>query len=1021
MKTFFRDYKSPTLFFILVVLLGAGFCFRRLQISLFPEITFPKLKIIADNGEQPVDMMMIAVTKPLEEAVREVPGTLNIRSTTSRGSTELNVLLDWKADIYRTQQLMESKISEISNSLPPSVRITVARMNPAILPVFGYSLEGKGRSLIELKKLALLTVKPFFAQIQGVGGVQVQGGKEKEYHIELKEDQMAELGITPQMISYAVGKSGIITSNGYLNDYRRLYLTLTDAGLDELDDLRRVVLRNDGTRTVTLEDVADLRIAEKVEYIKINANGREGVLVNILKQPEGDLMGLAANIEAKLPELQRILPGGVELKPIYRQSDFVKDSVKSVQDALLLGLGLAIFMTILFLRSFQASLTVLMAIPLTLGLTVIALYIIGYTVNIMTLGAIAAAVGLMIDDAIVVVEQFHRIKEEHPEISTLQAVMKGMKLLFPVLVGSTLSTLVIFIPFSLMTGVAGAYFKVLANTMIWALICSFLSVSLGLPFIYQVFSPRKRRQQEDVHPVRERRWVSFFIKHPWISLVFAALLIFVISSVPQKLQTGFLPEMDEGTIVLDYNSPPGTSIEETNRMLEHVDAIVAANPDVASYNRRTGTQMGFFITEPNRGDYLISLKKKRKNTTEEVISEIRQEVEYNLPVLTVDFGQVIGDMLGDLMSSVQPIEVKVFGNDPEKVRSIAGEVAAILEKTPGTADVFDGIVVAGPKISYLPDEAGLYRFGMTPADLQFQLATHTQGVIVGKLKEQEQLLDVRMRYPGYLNQSLDDIKNARIFLPDGSLAPLHLLTRIKVESGVPEVERENLQTLTAVTARLDNRDLGSVMKDIQNSVQSKIALPMGYRIEYGGSFAEQQQSFRELLAVLILATLLVFAVLLVLFRDLRVALVIIFVSVLGMAGCYLALLMTGTPLNVGSYTGIIMIVGIIAENAIFTFQQFQVAHSTHTVDQALGYAIAARLRPKLMTAASAIIALLPLALGIGTGAQMHQPLAVAVIGGLILALPLLLIVLPTMLRLVFHRKALSIDSDGTGITSETIE
>ncbi|MCB0552267.1 MAG: efflux RND transporter permease subunit [Phaeodactylibacter sp.] len=1004
MNFFFEKYKTPILFFILVVLLGAGYAFQRMQVSLFPEITFPKIKIIADNGEQPVDRMMVTVTRPMEEAIREVPGTRTIRSTTSRGSSEMNILLDWKADIFRSQQLIESKIAEIRNTLPPDVQITVARMNPAILPVFGYSLEAPDKSLIELKKLAVFTVKPFFAQIEGVGGVQVQGGKEKEYHIELLEDKMAALGITPQAIAEAVGQTGFITSNGFLPDYRRLYLTLTDAGLDDLEDLQNLVVRNDGLRAIRLKDVATLRIAEKVEYIKINANGHEGVLVNILKQPEGDLMALAGNIEAKLPELQRILPKGVELKPIYRQSDFVDDSIKSVQDALLLGLGLAILITILFLRSFRASLTILLIIPLTLGLTMIALYAVGYTLNIMTLGAIAAALGLMIDDAIVVVEQIHRIQEEHPEARAAEAVHKAMKLLLPVLLGSSLSTLVIFIPFALMSGVAGAYFKVLAYTMILALGCSFLSAAIGLPVIYQLLSFQRAKKLQEAHYIHERRWVSFFIKRPWISFLFAIGLAAAIFGVFPRLQTGFLPEMDEGTIVLDYDSPPGTSIQETNRMLEQVDAIIAANPEVASYNRRTGAQMGFFITEPSRGDYLISLKKGRSHTTEEVIDALRQQIENTLPVLIVDFGQVIGDMLGDLMSSVQPIEIKIFGNEPETVRKIAREVNKIVEETPGAADAFDGIVIAGPNISFIPDDANLYRFGLTPASLQFQLAAHTQGVVAGQLKEQEQMIDVRMLYPDYLDNSLDKLQNGRLFLPDGSLVPLHLLTNIKVEKGVSEIERENLQLLTAVTARLNNRDLGSVMKDIQRRVKSEIALPQGYRIEYGGSFAEQQQSFRELLTILVLASLLVFTVLLLLFRELRVALAIIFVSVLGVAGCYLALYFTGTPLNVGSYTGIIMIVGIIAENSIFTFQQFQMMLEGRTVDEALNFAIAARLRPKLMTASGAIIALFPLALGIGTGAQMHQPLAIAVIGGLVLALPLLLVVLPTLLRVFFRNK-----------------
>lgn len=693
----------------------------------------------------------------------------------------------------------------------------------------------------------------------------------------------------------------------------------------------------------------------------------------------------------------------MEFKPIYQQSEFVNTSIQSVRDALLLGLGLAILITILFLRSFKASMTVLLTIPLTIGLTLIALLAVGYTINIMTLGAIAAAIGLMIDDAIVVVEQIHRIQEEHPDLSIKVSIQKAMNLLFPVLVGSSLSTLVIFIPFSLMSGVAGAYFKVLAYTMILALVCSFISVAIGLPVIYQVFSPRKDKSRKEIHLVHQRSWVSFFVHRPWISIVFILILMVTIYRIYPLLQTGFLPEMDEGTIVLDYNSPPGTSIEETNAILTKVDTIVASHPDVASYSRRTGTQMGFFITEPNRGDYLISLHAHHAKSTEEVISDIRKAVESSLPMLQIDFGQVIGDMLGDLMSSVQPIEVKIFGNDPVKVHELAKSVSRIVEETPGTADVFDGIVIAGPNVSYIPNEEQLYRYGLTPADLQFQLATHTQGAVIGKLKEQELLLDIRMLYPDYLDNSIEKMRNIKLFLGNGVQLPLSSFTQIQVERGVAEIERENLQLLTAVTARLENRDLGSVVKDIQNRVQREIALPQGYRITYGGSFAEQQQSFKELLIILALASLLVFTVLLVLFRNLWVAIVIILVAILGVAGCYLGLYLTATPLNVGSYTGIIMIVGIIAENSIFTFQQFQMTLNEGNVEQALSYAIAARLRPKLMTASGAILALIPLALGIGTGAQMHQPLAIAVIGGLVLALPLLLVVLPSLLRIVFWK------------------
>jgi multidrug efflux pump subunit AcrB len=820
--------------------------------------------------------------------------------------------------------------------------------------------------------------------------------------------KMSSLGITPDAINTALAATNFIKSNGFLSDYRYLYLTVTDATIKSIDDLRNIVVKNDGKRVVYLRDVVDVQIREGVEYTKINANGHDGILVAVVKQPNANLIAMSTGIEKKIVELQKILPEGVTIKPYYVQADFVNEAIKSVTDSLWIGLLLAIIVAIIFLRSFKASTTILITIPVTLGLTLIVLYALGYTFNIMTLGAIAAAIGLIIDDAIVVVEQIHRTQEEHPKEYTTNVVHQAIKYLFPAMVGSSISTIVIFIPFVLMSGVAGAYFKVMTDTMIITLVCSFFVTWMGLPIVYLLLSKTKKdalkksaKKQKEVH-VKNQRWVSFFIKNAWLSFIFIGLLIICVVIILPRLNTGFLPEMDEGSIVLDYNSPPGTSLEETDHMLREAEKIITTIPEVKTYSRRTGTQMGFFITEPNRGDYLIQLKKDRRKTTDEVINDIRQKIEATQPALRIDFGQVIGDMLGDLMSSVQPIEIKIYGGDAKKLQEISKQVSDIVTNVKGTADVFDGIVIAGPSVTIEPDYAKLAQFGITPANLQSQLQNTSEGNIVGNVFENEQVNTIRILYPGSRKISITDLSSLQIFLPNGKLIPINQLATVKINAGDAEIERQDLQTMGVITARLDNRDLGSVIKDIRKQMSTKVSLPMGYHIEYGGAYAEQQQSFKELLIILIAASLLVFGVILFLFKEFKVALIILFVSVLGISGSYLALFLTGTALNVGSYTGLIMIVGIIGENSIFTFLQFKESLHDKTVDESIEYSISTRLRPKLMTALGAIIALSPLALGIGTGAQLHQPLAIAVIGGFIIALPLLLIVLPSMLRIAYR-------------------
>ena len=1007
MNKFFISHKNPLAVLLALIVLGGIFVYGKLQTSLFPEITFPKIKIIADAGLQPVDKMMVTVTKPLEGAIKQVPDLQMIRSTTSRGSCEISAFMSWSSNIDVNQQHIESKISEIRNLLPPDVNITVAKMNPSILPVMGYTVESHNKSPIELKQLATYTIKPFLSQVEGVSEIRIIGGRTKEYWLQLNVQKMSSLSITPDIINTVLGQTNFIKSNGYLSDFRFLYLTVTDATVHSKDDLEKIVIKNDGKRIVQLKDIASINVKEGIEFIKINANGKDGLLIAVVKQPNSNLVELSKKMEAKIEKLKKILPKDVSIKPYYIQADFVNDSVKSVTDSLWIGLILAIVVVIIFLRSLKASTTILFTIPVTLFLTLIVLYTAGYNFNIMTLGAIAAAIGLIIDDAIVVVEQIHRTHEEYPEEPGPALVQKAIRYLFPAMVGSSMSTIVIFIPFLLMTGVAGSYFSVMTNTMIITLICSFFVTWIGLPVIYLLlskkYSGKQIKKKAKSIGVKKQNWVSFFIFRPFISFaIIAALIVSIILIVP-KLQTGFLPEMDEGSIVLDYDSPPGTSLEETDRMLKEAEKIISAVPEVAAYSRRTGTQMGFFITEPNRGDYLIQLKKKRTRTSEQVIEDLRQKIETTQPALRIDFGQVIGDMLGDLMASVQPVEIKIFGDNQQKLQEVSKQAADIVSSVNGTADVFDGIVITGPSVSIQPDFSKLAQYGITPTSLQYQLQTALEGNIVGNLFEKEQYLNIRLVYPGNTRLSIEQINNLPIFLPNGTLKPISYLATVTINAGDAEIERENLQSMGVVTAGLESRDLGSVMKDVQKKISSQLLLPPGYHIEYGGSYAEQQNSFKELLMILIVASLLVFSVILFLFKKIKVALIILLIAVLGIAGSYLALYLTNTPLNVGSYTGLIMIVGIIGENAIFTFLQFKESLLEKSVDESIIYSISSRLRPKLMTALGAIIALMPLALGIGTGAQLHQPLAIAVIGGFVIALPLLLIVLPSMLRLLIKK------------------
>jgi len=997
MKKLHSNYKFPLLAIGILILIGGIFTYQNLKTGLFPDITFPKIKVIADAGQQPVDKMMSTVTIPLENIIRRTEGLQYIRSTTSRGSCEISVFLDWNVDINTAKSQIESFINQSQGNILPNTTFAVEKMNPSILPVMGYSLEGDNLSQVDLKKIATYQIKPYLAATPGVSDIAIIGGKEKELQVEIKPDVIKSLGISINTIQNAIINSNILQSNGYITDFNRMYLTLTDNAIDDISDLSELVIINSPNRLIRLKDVANIKVNEVKEYIKILANGKNVPIIAVVKQPDANLIDVNNTIEQKVMELQKTLPKGVVIKPYYKQADFVTTSIGSIKDVLWIGLALALLVVIGFLRSFSASMVVLFTIPVSLSLTLIILDAIGYTFNIMTLGAVAAAIGLMIDDVVIIIEQIHKIREEHPKESVVWCAHEAVTHLFPAMIGSSLSTLVIFIPFVLMTGVAGAYFKVMAFSMMIALGSSFFVTWLIVPVLSIIFT-RDKPVKQKYKP--KTKWIHSVLGKPIIGVLFFILCVAIIVIIPSKLPSGFLPEMDEGSIVLDYNSPAGTTLEETDRMLQIVNGVLDTQPEVEAYSARLGTQMGFFITEPNRGDYLIKLKDKRNKTTTEVSDEIRKRVEEAVPQLTIDFGQVIGDMLGDLMSSVQPIEVKIFGNDTKKLDALSEEIAKEIETVPGTADVNNGIIVAGPTLSIIPNVPILAQMGMTPADFQLQLQTQIEGTVVSTMIDREQIVDIRLIYPDAYKTSISDIRNTSILLPNGSSVPINTVAALEMGKGVAEINRENQKSMGVVTARLNNRDLGSTLKDIQAYLGKNLSLPAGYHIEYGGAYKEQQKAFKELMMILISAILLVFIVILFLFRKVKIALAIILIAILGVAGCLLSLFLTGTPLNVGSYTGIIMIVGIIGENAIFTYRQYQESDASLSHLEKIEYSIAARLRPKLMTAFAAIMALAPLALGIGAGAQLHQPLAIAVIGGLVFALPLLLIVLPTILKLI---------------------
>ncbi len=1019
MKNYYKILKKPILLVGILIFIAGIFSFTQMKTNLFPEVQFPRISIIIDAGQIPIDRMMISVTQPIESAVKKVTGVQLVKSSTSRGSATIEVYFDWGLDIYTLKPQLESRINEIKNFLPPDVNISAEVMNQSLFPVYGYTLENPDKTDIDLKDIANVIVRPAFSQVSGISNVIIRGGRSKEFVIVPNPAKMTALGIVPQDIITAFDNNNFVSSAGLLPDHFRMYLTLLDTRVQNIEELNNTVIKNIDGRIVKVKDIAKIKLEEQQEFVKINANGNNAIIIDLVKQAGINLTDFADNTEQKAKEIQKLLPKGYSLKPYYNQAAFVKESVDGTMKTIYEGLFLAFLVIILFLRSWRSSLVVLLTIPVTVAFSFLVLYLVGITINIMSLGAIAASVGLIIDDAIVIIEQIYKNHEDYPDKNRYEVVQMSIKFLLPAMIASSLSTIVIHFPFRLMSGLAGSFFRILSDTMQLTMIVSFLVTWLLLPVFHIIIGYKHKKKKEEIKD--KKFWLEWFFNKPVISIVFVFILLSAGYFASTKLETGFLPELDEGSIVLDYYSPPGTNINETDRLCKEMEKVILANPNVESYSRRTGIRMSFRAHPANEGDYSIQLKHNRKKSTEEVINDLRHDISAKVPVLNIEFGQRIADLLGDLIGKAQPIEVKIFGDDYKQLQAIADQCHKVMDSIPGIVDIDDGLIPEGPAMIFKPklDKLALYNIDLTNFDTQLKAiiegvpvgksadiptpnpdqAAMTSGLQIGDIQEGQQMRRVIMRFVDFKDNDLEVLKKQAIFLPDKNTLPLSFFCDIKLQTGDVIENRENLKPVIILTSRLENIDLGTAINKLKTEFAKKINLPPTYQIEYGGAYAQQQKSFKELMMILILATLLVFVVLMFIFKRWGVSILILFISLSGISGSLVLLYIFNIPLNVSSYTGMIMIVGIIAENAIFTvYQYFQDLKNNNNKDFAVKNAIHLRLRPNLMTALSAILALIPLAIGIGIGAQMQQALAVVVIGGFIVAMPLLLVVLPSLLR-----------------------
>ncbi|RAR68172.1 CzcA family heavy metal efflux pump [Paraburkholderia unamae] len=1009
-----QRHRRSLLFVIALAAIAGALTALRLPISLFPNVSFPRAVVSLDAGDRPAEQMATLVTMPVEEALRRVPNVRDVESRTSRGSAEISLNFDWGTDMAQATLQAQSAIAEILASLPPGTTMQVRRMDPTVFPVLAYSLTSQRQSLAQLYDLAQFQLRPLLSSVEGVARVEVAGGARDELEVAVDPARLAAHKLSVADISRAIGAGNVLMATGRLEDHDKLYLVVADTAIDGLEALGNVVVAAPaGGGQVRLRDVATVARGVVPQWIRVTADGQDAVLVNIYQQPGANSVAMAKAIRARLADFGQHMPAGVHLANWYDQSELVIASATSVRDAIMIGVVLAALTLFVFLRNMKVTLIAVALVPVVMAATILLLDVFGMGFNIMTLGGMAAAVGLVIDDAIVMIEHISRRMREAGEHAFHGRVMSAALEFTRPLAGSSAATLVIFVPLAFLSGVTGAFFKALSVTMASALFISFIVTWLAIPILCDRWLTSTDAQEHT--ETRFAAWLNrgyaklvarVSARPAWVlaGLVPLALLAALAFT---RVGSGFMPSMDEGGFVLDYHTRPGTSITETDRLMRQIEAILRANPNVQTWSRRTGAGLGGDLNEPNKGDFFVRLKSGAREPIDTVMEEVRSRIESQVPGVSVELAQLMEDLIGDLTAVPQPVQIKIYSDDQNVLDGTARHVAARIAKINGIVDVNDGINPAGDAIDLhiRPDAAAAE--GMDPQAIAQQVNDLLDGNVATQFQSGPKTIGVRVRAQNAAHLTDTALSRLPIRAPDGHIFALARVADRVAVSGQPEISRDNLKRMAAVTARIEGRDLGSTIADVQRVLGEPGLLPAGVYYELGGLYQQQQIAFKGLLAVFGAAVALVFGLLLFLYERFRVALAVMAMPLLATGAVFIGLWITGIELNISAMMGMTMIVGIVTEVAIFYVSEFQglVRDEGHTVDDALLAAGRNRLRPIAMTTIAAILALLPLAFALGQGSAMQQPLAVAIISGLIVQMPLVLLVLPALLRVLLVRGA----------------
>lgn len=997
-----------------LLLVWGGYVALNLPVDVFPDLNKPTITILTEaNGLAPEEVET-QVSYPIETVMNGVPGVSRVRSVSGIGLSIVYVEFDWGTDIYRNRQLVSEKITEAREQLPEGVSPFLAPISSImgeIMLIAVSSKDGKTDPL-ELRTLADWTIRPRLLTITGVSQVIPIGGGVKQYQALVSPEKLKQFGITIEEVSTALEKSNANSTGGFVDAQSQEYLVRNLGRFYSIEELKQTVVAYRNNTAIRLGDVASVEFGARIKRGEAGTNGKPAVIVSVQKQPGASTLELTEKVDEAIKELQKTLPADVEINPrLFRQASFIDNSIDNVIEALRDGAILVAIVLFLFLLNFRTTFITLTAIPLSFVVTFLVLWAFGISINTMTLGGLAVAIGELVDDAIVDVENvFRRLRENRHSPNprpSLEVIYLASLEIRSSIVYATIIVALVFLPLFMLTGVEGRLLAPLGLAYITALVAS-LFVSLTItPVLASYLLPKMKAMKEETDGffVRwlkkyDEKLLHWTLRHPYKIMVGAVLLFALTMAALPFVGTSFLPEFNEGTLTVNVQAQPGTSLAESNRIGQISEKLILEVPEVISTGRRTGRAE---LDEHAEGVHYTEIDvdlKESNRSREEILAAIREKLAV-VPGVTVNVGQPISHRLDHLQSGVRAqIAVKLFGDDLATLRSKAEEIRNAIQTVEGATDVSIERQVLIPQIRFNVDRTKAAQYGLQPGEITQTLETALNGRVVSQAIEGARRYDVAVRFDDASRNSIDALRNVTIDTPNGTQIPISAVATIENLPGPNQILRENAKRRIVIGANTAGRDLGSVAQEIQQKIGAQVSLPEGYFIEYGGQFEATREATRTLSLLTIFSLVAIFFLLIKALGDWRSALQVMINIPLALIGAVIALLLSGGVFSIATLVGFISLVGITSRNGIM-----MISHYLHLMkeegedftEEMIIRGSLERLVPVMMTALTAGLSLLPLAIAADApGKEILHPLAVVVLGGIITSTLLDQIVTPAV-------------------------